>query len=153
MHKVFLGLGANVGNKKKNIIDAISLLKEKIKNIQVAPIYETKPWGYKNQDNFLNTALKGNTSLSPSELFKFVKETETRIGRIKRFKWGPREIDIDILFYDKLIYKDEKLEIPHPRLHERDFVLKPLMNLEPNFIHPIMKKTMSELYLKLPKED
>lgn len=152
LHKVFLGLGANVGDKKANIKKAIELLKEKIANIAVASIYETKPWGYKEQDNFLNTAIKGNTRLSPSELFKFVKDIEKKLGRIKRFKWGPREIDIDVLFYNDKIYKDHNLEIPHSRLHERDFVLKPLMNLEPEFIHPIFKRTIKQLHSELPKE-
>lgn len=153
LHTIFLGLGANVGDKKANIQKAIELLKEKVKDVIVAPIYETKPWGYEKQDNFLNTALKGNTFLSPSELFKFVKDIEKRVGRIKRFKWGPREIDIDILFYDKLIYKDDTLEIPHPRLHERDFVLKPLIDLDPNFVHPVLRKTIESLYKALSTKD
>lgn len=153
LHTIFLGLGANVGDKKANIKNAIELLKEKIKDVVVAPIYLTKPWGYKEQDNFLNTAIKGNTSFSPLELFKFVKDIEKKVGRIERFKWGPREIDIDIFFYDNLIYKDNILEIPHPRLHERDFVLKPLTDLDLNLEHPIFKKKVFELYKDLSKED
>lgn len=145
MHKVFLGLGANVGDKKKNLEKAIGLLSEKIINIQSSKFYETEPWGYKEQDNFLNAAIRGETSLLPIELLKFVKDVETRVGRIERFKWGPREIDIDILFYDDLIFKNEDIEIPHPRLHERDFVLKPLMDLDPNFVHPIFKKTIRHI--------
>ena len=149
LHKVFLGLGANVGDKKANLLKAIELLKEKISDVAIASIYETKPWGYKEQDNFLNTALMGNTSLSPIELFRSIKDIEKRVGRIKRFKWGPREIDIDILFYDNLIYKDDTLEIPHPRLHERDFVLKPLMDLDTDLEHPVFKKTIGKLYKSL----
>lgn len=145
MHKVFLGLGANVGDKKKNLEKAIELLSEKIINIQSSKFYETEPWGYKEQDNFFNAAIRGKTPLLPIELLKFVKDVETRVGRIERFKWGPREIDIDILFYDDLIYKDSDLQIPHPHLHERDFVLKPLMDLDPNFIHPIFKKTIRHI--------
>lgn len=153
MHKVFLALGANVGNKKKNLKEAIKFLSEKIENIKVAQIYETKPWGFKEQGNFLNTALKGDTSLSPLQLLKFVKDIERKIGRIKRFKWGPREIDIDILFYDSLMFGNKILEIPHPRLHERDFVLKPMMDLDPNFIHPKLKKTIRKLYAELLKTE
>lgn len=153
MHKVYLALGANVGDKKKNLKAVIGLLKEKIKNIEVARIYETKPWGFKEQDNFLNTALIGSTSLSPLQLLKFVKDIEKKIGRIKRFRWGPREIDIDILFYNNLIFKNKILEIPHPRLHERDFVLKPLMDLDPNFVHPGLNKTIKKLYAELPKTE
>lgn len=145
MHEVFLGLGANVGDKKKNLEKAIELLSEKIINIQSSKFYETEPWGYKEQDNFLNAAIRGKTSLLPIELLKFVKDVETRVGRIERFKWGPREIDIDILFYDDLIYKDSDLQIPHPRLHKRDFVLKPLIDLDPNFVHPIFKRTIRHI--------
>lgn len=153
MHTVFLGLGANVGDKKENIKRAIQLLSEKIDQLVVASIYETKPWGYKEQDNFLNTAIKGISPLSPIELFKFVKDVEARVGRIKRFKWGPREIDIDILFYDDLVYKNHILEIPHPRLNERDFVLKPLIDLDPEFVHSVFKKTVRQLYKKLSAKD
>lgn len=145
MHKVFLGLGTNVGDKKKNLEKAIDLLSEKVTNIKSSKFYETEPWGYKDQDKFLNAAIMGETSLSPLEFLKFVKDVEERVGRIERFKWGPREIDIDILFYDDLIYKDSDLQIPHPRLHERDFVLKPLMDLDPNFIHPTFKKTIRHI--------
>lgn len=145
-HVIFLGLGSNVGDKKRNINLAIKLLQEKIKDVNIAPMYESKPVGYKNQANFLNTALKGTTSLSPLELLNFIKEIEEKVGRIKRFRWGPREIDIDILFYGNLVYKDDKVEIPHPRLWERDFVLKPLTDLDPDFTHPGFKKTIEELY-------
>ena len=145
MHKVFLALGANVGNRERNINLSIKLLKEKIKNVRLAPIYESKAVGYKDQANFLNTALLGFTALSPLELLDFIKKVEKKVGRIKRFKWGPREIDIDILFYENLIYKEDKLQIPHPRLHERDFVLQPLLDLEPQFEHPVFKKTVKKL--------
>lgn len=153
MHTIFLGLGANVGDKKANLLKAIELLREKVSDIVFAPIYETKPWGYKEQENFLNTALRGTTSLSLFKLLRFVKKVEKKVGRIKRFKWGPREIDIDILFYDNLIYKDDALEIPHPRLAERDFVLKPLIDLDPNLVHPVLKETVGKLYRELLKED
>lgn len=148
-HTVFLGLGANVGDKKKNLNKAIVKLKEKISDIHVSKFYETEPWGYENQDKFLNAAIGGTTFLSPNDLLKFVKQIEKEVGRVERFKWGPREIDIDILFYDSLIYKDNSLIIPHPFLHERKFVLEPLMDLDSNFIHPVFKKTIRQLYEKL----
>jgi len=151
--RVFLGLGANVGDKKANIKKAIGYLSENVSDIKLSPIYETKPWGYEKQDNFLNAAVSGKTSLSPSQLLKFVKDAEKKVGRIKRFKWGPREIDIDILFYDDLIYKDDDVVIPHPHLHERDFVLKPLMDLDPNFVHPVFKEKVCELYKALSQKD
>ena len=148
-HVIFLGLGANVGNKKQNIEKAIRELKEKISDIQVSKFYETEPWGYTQQDRFLNAAICGKTFLTSLELLRFVKLIEKKIGRIKRFKWGPREIDIDILFYDNLAHKDDSLTIPHPFIQEREFVLKPLMDLDPDFIHPVSKKTVRQLYEKL----
>ena len=148
-HIIFLGLGSNVGDKKKNLEKAVSKLKEEISDIKISKFYETEPWGYTQQDRFLNAAICGKTFLTSLELLRFVKLIEKKIGRIKRFKWGPREIDIDILFYDDLIYKDSSVEIPHPNLWERKFVLEPLMDLDPNFIHPIFKKTVRQLYEKL----
>ncbi len=144
-HTIFLGIGSNVGNRKKHIESAVNYLEEKISGLQLSKLYETKPWGYKNQDDFLNAVIKGKTSLSSLKLFQFVKTIEKKVGRIKRFKWGPREIDIDILFYDNLIYKDKNLEIPHPRLHEREFVLSPLMDLDPDLVHPVFKKTIRHI--------
>ena len=151
-HIIFLGLGANVGDKKQNLEQAIAELKEKISDIRVSKFYETEPWGYKNQDKFLNAAIRGTTSFTPSSLLKFVKQIEKVVGRVERFKWGPREIDIDILFYEDLIYKDPNLKIPHPFLHDRKFVLGPLMDLDPDLIHPVFKKTVRQLYEKFSAE-
>lgn len=148
-HAIFLGLGSNVGDKKQNLEKAISELSKKISDILISKFYETEPWGYIKQDKFLNAAISGKTSFSPSELLGFIKLVEKKIGRIERFKWGPREIDIDILFYDDLIYKNNLLTIPHPFLQDREFVMKPLVNLDPNFIHPVFKKTVLQLYEKL----
>ena len=152
MHRVFFGLGANVGDKEANIRRAAESLRKAINEVRVAPLYESRAAGYTKQDNFFNTAVEGYTRLGPKQLLGFVKEIETRLGRIERFRWGPREIDIDILFYNKMIYKDEELEIPHPRLHERDFVLRPLADLVSEFIHPVFKKTIKELLEALPPE-
>jgi 2-amino-4-hydroxy-6-hydroxymethyldihydropteridine diphosphokinase len=146
---VFLGLGSNIGNRGEYIKRAITLLSEKIKNIQVAKMYRSKPYGYENQNYFLNTALKGQTTLHPQQLLDFVKDVEKKVGRVKRFHWGPREIDIDILFYEDLILETENLKIPHPLLHERDFVLKPLSDLQPDFIHPVLKKSVKEILKNL----
>lgn len=150
MHTIYLALGANVGDKKQHIARAIELLEGKVTNIVLAPIYETKPWGYEAQENFLNTALKGMTELSPHELLLFVKNIEKEVGRIKRFRNGPREIDIDILFYDKKVIKDNILQIPHLKIQERDFVLQPLVDIAPNFIHPEFKMPLHQLFKNLP---
>jgi len=148
-HIVFLGLGSNIGNKKQNLENAIKKLGEKISGIQASKFYETEPWGFVNQDKFLNAVIIGRTNLCPSQLLKFVKQIEQAVGRVERFKWGPREIDIDILFYDDLVYKDDFLIIPHPFIQERKFVLEPLLDLDPNFVHPIFKKTVRQLHEKL----
>ncbi len=144
MPKIYLALGANVGDRRANIERAIALLGEKISDIKVAPLYKTKPVGVTDQPDFLNTALSGTTVLSPLELLDFVKRVEREVGRVERYRWGPREIDIDILFYDDLTYHDEALEIPHPRIAERDFVLRPLADLAPELVQSILKKTLKQ---------
>ncbi len=153
MTHIFLALGANVGDKKEHIAKAIELLAENISNIKSAPLYESKAVGYTNQDNFVNTVISGDTDLEPKELLTFVKGIEQAIGRIYRFRWGPREIDIDIIFYGDSAYTDDTLEIPHPRMHERDFVLRPLCDLDHTVTHPVFKKTARELYDALPKSE
>ena len=153
MKRVFLGLGSNVGDKKKNIETAVKLLSEKIYNIKMADIYISKAVGYENQEEFLNTAISGFTDLDVEELFKFIKKVEKEAGRKFRFRWGPREIDIDILFYNDLIFENEQIQIPHPRIQERDFVLKPLLDLDENLIHPVLKKSVKTLLNQLKEED
>ncbi len=149
LEKVFLALGSNIGDREKNINEALRLLKEKIKDLKVGNIYISKAVGYENQPDFYNTVVSGYTDLSPEELFYFVKGIEKQVGRVYRFHWGPREIDIDILFYGNQIIKRDFLEIPHPRLHERDFVLKPMLDIDADFVHPVLKKTVKELFEEL----
>jgi len=145
LEKVFIALGSNIGDKKNFIEKAIRHLSEKIYHIKQAPIYTSRAVGFTDQPDFYNTVISGYTDLSPEELLLFIKETEKNIGRVKRFRWGPREIDIDILFYGNHVIEKKELVIPHPRLHERDFVLQPLVYLQPDLIHPLLKKTVTEL--------
>ena len=152
MHQIFLALGSNIENRKQYIEEALLLLREKVHDIIVAPLYETKPRYFEYQQNFLNTVLSGYTDLEPRELLQFTKAVQKEVGRVDRFRNGPREIDIDILFYDNVAYKDEELEIPHPRLQERDFVLQPFSDINPDFSHPVLKKTIRELLASLPEE-
>lgn len=152
MHTIYLALGSNIGNKKQAILNAIQLLSEKIKIEKKAAFYETKPWGFTSQSNFLNTVIKGKTELSPQELLVFVKLIEQKIGRVNRFTNGPREIDIDILFYDKQVLNTITLTIPHKGLVERDFVLQPLADISPNLLHPVLKKTIYELLIEISEE-
>jgi 2-amino-4-hydroxy-6-hydroxymethyldihydropteridine diphosphokinase len=153
MHTIFLALGSNVGDSVKNITQAINLLNEKVFKIKRAALYSTSPVGYLAQADFINTAISGQTELSPREVLSFIKNIEQKIGRIKRFKWGPREIDIDVLFYDDLTYTDEILTLPHPLLHHRDFVLQPLAELAAHFKHPTLKKSVAELLANIPEQE
>ena len=116
-------------------------------------VYETPPWGYENQPAFLNMAVKCETNLEPESLLKRLKQLEVQLGREQSFRWGPRLIDIDILFYNDLILESESLTIPHPRLHERAFVLVPLADIAPDFIHPVLKKTIKELLAGVNMDD
>jgi 2-amino-4-hydroxy-6-hydroxymethyldihydropteridine diphosphokinase len=151
MHQIFLALGSNIEDRQQHINAAIALMREKVSGIIRAPLYETKPRYFEDQQNFLNTVLRGYTGLEPRELLHFTQAVQKEVGRVERFRNGPREIDIDILFYDDLVYKDEELEIPHPRIRERDFVLQPFSDINPDFTHSVLKKTIRELLDALPE--
>lgn len=155
MNKVFLSIGSNEGNRLKNILLSIMKISQLddtyIENI--SSVYESEPYGVKEQNSFLNLVILIQTKLSPRELFENLKMIENDIGRIYRGRWQPREIDIDILFYDKLIMKEENLQIPHADLHNRVFVLEPFCEIEPEFIHPVLGKSIKELFLQLEKKD
>lgn len=145
MSIVYLALGTNLGDRLANLRAAIHALAPHVNVLAESRIYETPPWGYADQPAFLNMAVKAETSLGPESLLKRLKQLEVRLGREASFRYGPRRIDLDILFYDDLVLESETLTIPHPRLHERAFVLVPLMDLAPNLIHPVLKKSVAEL--------
>lgn len=149
---VYLGLGSNVGDRTKNLIKAVDMLGKKLKIVKTSKIYPSKPVGYRNQDTFLNMVLECQTDMDVQTLFKFIKDVEKSVGRVERFRWGPREIDIDILLFNDTVYSGEDVIIPHPRLHERDFVLVPLLEINPKIKHPVLKKSLKEL-LKNLKEN
>lgn len=152
-HIIYLGLGSNVGDTKEHITQATIALKKLAEPLTVAEYYLSKPVGYSNQASFLNTVVKGTTNLSPSALLFAIKTLEKNLGRKYRFRWGPREIDIDILLYDQLVLDTEALSIPHPRMHEREFVLKPLEDLAPDYVHPVFQRSVRELLSALPEEN
>lgn len=144
-HTVYLSIGTNLGDRKANITSAIQHLCPIIKSIMCSSIYETPPWGYEDQPSFLNMVLTGLTEFSPVRLLKSLKVLEKELGREESFRFGPRLIDMDILFYDQLVYSVKGLKIPHPRIAERAFVLVPMVEIAPDFVHPSLNKTMSEL--------
>lgn len=150
MATVYLALGSNVGKGDQQVDKAITLLHEQLTDITEAPRYMSMAVGFTDQADFMNTAVVAETELSPRELLAFTQYVEQTVGRIRRFRWGPREIDIDIIFYDDLVIDEPDLTIPHPRFSERDFVLRPIADLNPDLIDPVSKMTVSELYEKLP---
>lgn len=154
-HRVYLSLGSNIGNKRKNLLEAIRKIGE-LDNTEVvksSTILETEPFGYLEQDNFLNACLEVKTLMTAQEFLKEILQIELDMGRVREIKWGPRIIDIDILFYDKEIIEEDNLAVPHPWICEREFVLDPLSEIAPNYIHPLEKKTITMLARKLKERE
>lgn len=153
MARVFISLGSNVGDRLANIQQAVSLLSmtDKIKIVKSSSFYETEPWGNKNQTWFVNAAVALDIELSPLELLKLCQSVEMQLGRnrVNQEKWSERTIDIDILMYDNLIMSNDILSIPHPYMHKRAFVLVPMLEVKSDLVHPVFKKTISELYDEL----
>ena len=146
MNKAYLGLGTNMGDRLEYLNSACILLSE-YENINItkkSKIYETKAWGYTDQADFLNMCLEINTSLDEFQLLEVCGQVEQKLNRKRIIRWGPRTIDVDILFFNDIILNNEKLSIPHPRISERAFVLIPLMDLNTNLV--IKNKTI-DVYL------
>lgn len=146
-HQVYLSAGSNMGDREGYITTGLDRLKAHplIRVQQVADMLETAPYGMIEQAPFLNTAIRLSTLLPPGELLETLHEIEQAAGRTRKVHWGPRTLDLDILFYDKLVYEDENLILPHADLENRYFVLKPLCQLAPNFRHPVLQKTVSQM--------
>ena len=145
-HKAYIGIGSNMGNKGENIKSAIESMNCGITRVlNISKLYETEPVGYAEQDDFLNSAVEIKTLLTPEELIKFLLNIEKGLMRERTVRWGPRTIDLDILLYDNVISSDEEVIIPHPRMHERLFVLNPLCDIAPYLMHPVLNKRMVEL--------
>ncbi len=136
MVKAFLSLGSNMGDRLEYLSKAIDKIAE-IQGCNIlnkSRVYETEPWGYENQEAFLNLCISVETYLSPYELLESLQTIELELDRVRKIHWGPRTIDIDILLFDDIICEDDKLTIPHPRMRERAFVLIPLYDIEKNLI-------------------
>ena len=144
-HTVYLGLGTNQGDRLANLQAACRLLAPSVRLLEASPVYQTEPWGFLDQPAFLNQALKTETDLPPLDLLVYLKDLERRLGRKPNFRYGPRLIDIDILLYDDLVLSLPGLEIPHPRLVERAFVLVPLVDLAPDLCFPGNGHSLQEL--------
>ena len=145
MHRVYLSLGSNLGDRECNLEESARQISEFAVIKKSSSIYETEPWGLKDQPRFLNQVILVETKLAPKELLLHMKTIEQKMGRKKTVRYGPRLIDLDILFYDDLIMKTPDLIIPHPHITERAFVLVPLAEIAPNMIHSQPNKTIREL--------
>ncbi len=151
--RCFLGLGANLEDKEASLKTAISFL-EREKNIQVrrvAPFYRTAPWGYTDQDWFINTVVEIETSLSPQQLLNVLLAIEEKMGRVRGARWGPRVIDLDLLLYGDAVLDEPNLIVPHPRMAARAFVLAPLADLAPDLVIPGQGR-VADLWKKIREE-
>lgn len=136
LHTVFISLGSNLGDRQANLLEARRRLGSKLSIHEASSIYETEPWGFADQPPFLNQVLAGETDLAPDDLLTLAKSIERRMGRRPTFRYGPRLIDIDILMVGQLRLETDQLELPHPRLTERAFVLIPLAEIAPDVMIP-----------------
>lgn len=150
MSKVWIALGSNMGEGWKNLDLAIKMMNERGVLVEKVSTYiETEPYGYTEQDNFVNAVCIAETKLSPRELLEVLLKIELDMGRVRIIKWGPRIIDLDILFYEDLIIDEEDLKVPHIEIQKRSFVLEPMNEISPDKIHPVFKKTVHQLLLDL----
>lgn len=154
-HDIYIGIGSNMGDSLQNINEAIDMISsdKKNSNIKVSDMIKTKPYGVKEQDDFINCAAYFKTIMQPKELLYFLQDIEKKLKRERIVRWGPRTIDLDILFYDDITYQDDELIIPHPEINKRDFVLQPLCNINPHIIHPLYRKRVSELLDELKSKN
>ncbi len=152
MPTVYIGIGSNLGDRINNCKQAISLLREEGIVVQKeSSVYETEPWGLKEQPLFINIAVEAETEMEPFDLLRALKNIEKKMGRKETFHWGPRIIDLDILLYDNMIINNKELSIPHKNMHERYFVLKPLSEIAGEIKHPVLQLNIKELLQRINK--
>lgn len=148
LNNVFIAFGSNIGNRQKYLNIALNKILENnsFKLLKLSSIYETEPFGILGKENFYNSVILCETSFSPSVLLKFLQNIEDSLGRKRRLRWDERTIDLDILFYDDLVLSIPDLTIPHPMIEKRGFVLAPLNEISPDFIHPVSKMKIEEIF-------
>lgn len=149
MARVWIGIGSNLGDREHRIRQAISVLHDRFTLRACSPVYESKPAYVEAQPDFLNLVCEIETALPPAQVLDQLKQTEVQLGRTPSFRYGPRLIDLDLLFYDDQVIEIPGLTVPHPRLTERAFVLAPLLDLAPEWIHPQLGLSVRELYTQL----
>ncbi len=153
MNIAYLLIGGNLGNRSANLQKAMQLIEQNCGQVvQTSAIYETAAWGLTNQPAFYNQALKIHTNLPPESLMDALLLIEKEMGRVRTIKLGPRTIDLDMIFYNMLVLNSEKLVLPHPALSQRRFVLLPLFEIAPGFIHPVFQKNIEQLLKDCPDQ-
>lgn len=154
-HDVYVGVGSNLGDRKATIQEALHLLKmqEGCRIGKISDLIETEPYGYTDQDTFLNGCIQVKTVQRPEEFLETLHAIENALGRERTIHWGPRTLDLDILLYDDLIYNSETLTIPHSDMQNREFVLKPLAQIAGTRWHPVLRKTINQIYHKLEEQN
>jgi 2-amino-4-hydroxy-6-hydroxymethyldihydropteridine diphosphokinase len=150
--KILIGLGGNLGERAQKLAEAASFLENVVDVTARSGIYESEPWGYLDQPRFLNAVIQAETDLEPLRILDLLKEYEIKAGRQELFRFGPRIIDLDLLSYGDWVFQSCRLTLPHPRMHERLFVLQPLCDFDPQWCHPVLGKTASVLRDALLKD-
>ena len=145
MSLIYLSLGSNLDDRYATLQAALAALPPAVTVLAESPIYETPPWGVTDQPAFLNMVVRAETHLTPLALLALLKRLEAQLGRLPSIRYGPRKIDLDILFYDELVLDTPELILPHPLLHERAFVLVPLADLAPGLVHPVLGQSIRDL--------
>lgn len=142
---VLIALGSNLGDREGHLVAALETVTRLVRVDGASQVYETEPWGYSDQPRFLNAVIKGTTGLVPLDLLAGLKHIENELGRTATFRNGPRVIDLDVLAYGRWVFRSTRLELPHPRMHERFFVLQPLCDVAPEWRHPALGFTAAEM--------
>ncbi len=153
LHTAFIALGSNLEPRRERVDKAIESLRGLGEIVNVSSIYNTAPMGYREQPEFLNAVLEMKTHLTPLRMLKKMRAIELELGRQERPRWHEREIDLDLLFWDDFVLKESALTLPHPGIAERKFVLEPLAEIAPNFVHPKSGKTIARMLEELLRNE